>query len=129
MAVSGEFLQFVLEQLAGLGELHSRRMFSGVGLYCGGTFFGLIAGDVLYFKVDDATRADYEACGMAPFRPYRDRPDVSFRYYAVPVDALEDPEECVRWARRAVAVAAQPPPRRTRRAARGTPRSRGAGSR
>jgi peptidoglycan-N-acetylglucosamine deacetylase len=36
-------------------------MFGGVGLCRRSRFFALIAGDTLYLKVDDTTRADYEA--------------------------------------------------------------------
>ncbi len=56
MAVSPEFRDYILEMLAPLGGVTARRMFSGAGLYRDGTIFGLIAGDILYFKVDDANR-------------------------------------------------------------------------
>lgn len=111
MAVSPDYLQYVLEQLAGLGTVTSRRMFGGIGLYCDALFFGLIADDTLYFKVDDSTRPDYESRGMRAFRPNERRPQRSLNYYALPVDALEDAEECLRWARRALAVAAAAPRR------------------
>src|SRR5688572_22406158 len=75
---------FVLEQLRDAGEITPRAMFGGVGLYCNGTFFGIIADDVLYFKVDDETRAGYESRGMSPFRPYPDRP-ATMQYYEVPL--------------------------------------------
>src|SRR6266850_109989 len=52
MAVTDDFLQYVLEQLAGLGHVVQRRMFGGAGLYHDERFFGLIARDTLYFKVD-----------------------------------------------------------------------------
>lgn len=53
MTISGEFLNYVLEQLSALRGVTSRRMFGAVGLYCEGVIFGLIASDVLYFKVGD----------------------------------------------------------------------------
>jgi DNA transformation protein len=110
MAVKDHYLQWVLEQLSGAGRISSRRMFGAVGLYRDGVFFAIISGDTLYFKVDDATRRNYEKRGMSQFRPYRDRPLVSMNYYEVPADVLEDPDECVEWALRAVASApvAQP---------------------
>jgi len=79
-------------------------MFGGVGLYRRGVFFGIIARDVLYLKVDDETRPDYEREGMELFRPYPRRSG-TMKYYAVPVGVLESTEELVRWARKAVAVA------------------------
>jgi DNA transformation protein and related proteins len=114
MAATGDFKRYVLEQLSALGGITARPMFGAVGLYCDGGFFGLIASDVLYFKVDDATRGDYEARGTSQFRPYRDRPHVSMNYYAVPADVLEDAEECVIWARRSLIIAANPKRRRVR---------------
>lgn len=109
MPVSADFLQYVLEQLARAGRLKSRRMFGGAGLYCDEVFFAVIDDDTLYFKVGDATRSEYETRGMQPFRPYRDKPEVSMSYYTVPADILDDAEELVAWARRAVAVAANSP--------------------
>jgi DNA transformation protein len=105
MAISADFLTYVREQLSALKDLTSRRMFGGVGLYAEGVFFGLIANDVLYFKVGDGNRCDYEARGMSPFRPHPGKPHVSLSYYEVPSEVLEDRDECGLWARRSVAVA------------------------
>lgn len=105
MPQSQEFLQYVLEQLDGLGGVVSRRMFSGAGLYQDEVFFGLLFRDTLYFKVNDANRADYESRGMGRFQPYRDKPYLSFTYYEVPVEVLEDREELASWARRSIAAA------------------------
>jgi len=68
------FRSFVLDQLEELGDVTPRSMFGGVGLYHRGVFFGIIARDVLYLKVDDRNRPDYRGAGMKPFKPYRDRP-------------------------------------------------------
>jgi DNA transformation protein len=117
MAVTNDYLQYVLEQLQALGQVTSRRMFGGVGLYHDGRFFGIIMRDTLYFKVNDGNRDDYESRGMEPFRPYPDKPHSSMTYYAVPADVLEDAEECVAWGRKAAAIAAVAPRPRSRRAA------------
>jgi DNA transformation protein len=110
MAVSPDFLTYVLDQLTGLGGVRAKRMFGGVGLYAGDRFFGLIDDNALYFKVDDATRDDFLARGMGPFRPYKDRPEYSMSYYQVPADVLEDTEALVAWAARSVRIAAVKPP-------------------
>jgi len=109
MAVTGDFVLYVLEQLSGLRDVASRRMFGGVGLYSDGAFFGLISSDVLYFKVGDGNRPDYEARGMGQFRPFRDRPRISMSYYEVPAEVLEDADECMLWARRSIAVVRSAP--------------------
>ncbi len=106
MPHSDEYLQYVLEQLAGLRGAVSRRMFGGAGLYHDELFFGLIASDTLYFRVDDDNRPDYEALGMGRFRPYEDKPTLSFNYYEVPAHVLENADELVVWARRSLRAAA-----------------------
>lgn len=98
------FKQFVLDQLGDLGDVTARSMFGGVGLYHRGVFFGIIARDVLYLKVDDSTRRDYVRARMKPFKPFPDRPSMK-KYYAVPIDVLESPPELALWARKAVAAA------------------------
>ena len=77
-------------------------MFGGARLYHQGLFFGLVADDVLYFKVDDGNRKDYTDAGMGPFRLFG---TYVMSYYEVPADVLEDPDELAVWARKAVYVA------------------------
>jgi DNA transformation protein len=106
MPYSHDYLQYVLDQLAGLQGAVSRSMFGGAGLYCDDLFFGLIASDdTLYFRVNDDNRPDYEALGMARFRPYKDKPEMSFNYYEVPSRVLESAAELVTWARRSLKAA------------------------
>jgi DNA transformation protein len=52
-----------------LGEVTSRPLFGGHGLYWGETIFGILFGGRLYLKVDEQSRGDYLARGMGPFRP------------------------------------------------------------
>lgn len=116
MTVSADFLAYVLEQLAALGNVSSRRMFGGVGLYSDELFFGLIAEDTLYLRVDDSNRGDYTARAAQPFRPYPDRPQLSMSYYEAPVEVLEDARQLGEWARRSLAVAQRAPqPKSVRR--------------
>ena len=104
MRVSASFRDFVLDQLAGMDGLRARAMFGGVGLYAEDVFFGILAADVLFFKVDDTNRREYETAGSAPFKPYADR-SMTMPYYNVPIVVLEDPVALGEWAARAVAVA------------------------
>jgi DNA transformation protein and related proteins len=116
VTVSADFLAYVLDQLAQLGEVSARRMFGGVGLYHDEFFFGLIAEDALYLRVDDSNREDYTARAAAAFRPYADRPEVSMSYFEAPAEVLEDARALTEWARRSVTVATRaPPPKKKKR--------------
>jgi DNA transformation protein len=105
MAVQPQYLAYVLEQLAGLGEVRSRRMFGGVGLYYGELFFGLIDDDTLFLKTDESNSAEYIARNMPRFMPPSDRPVGPMGYHQVPADIIEDAEMLAGWARKSVGVA------------------------
>jgi DNA transformation protein and related proteins len=113
---SESFRQFVLDQLEPL-DVRAQSMFGGTGLYSGEYFFGIVARDRLFLKVDSTTRARYTAAKMKPFRPYADRPG-TMQYYEVPVSVVESGAELEHWAREAVSVA------RRAAAARSAPRVR-----
>ncbi len=104
MPVSPNFLEFVLDQLSGVGAVRSRRMFGGIGLYCDDLFFGIVDDDIVYFKVDDSNRGDYRARGCEAFRPFGDEV-TSMNYFRVPSEVLEDVDEIRAWARKALIVA------------------------
>jgi DNA transformation protein len=126
MRSSDAFKSFAVDQLESLGDVSAKAMFGGVGLYSRGLFFGIIAADVLYLKVDERSRPDYEQAGSKPFMPYAGRP-MTMHYWAVPVEVLESAPTLVDWARKAVAVAAASAAaggrRASPRAARGATRS------
>ena len=103
MAVSDEFLAYLLDQFAEWGTVTVRKMFGGAGLYRDGKMFGLVADDVAYLKVDDLNRAPFEKAGSEPFQPYPDKPNV-MPYYEIPTEVLEQPEELVAWAERSLAI-------------------------
>lgn len=105
MAVRAQYLAYVLEQLGGLEHVSTRRMFGGIGLYCGDLFFGLIDDDTLFFKTDESNFAGYHARNMPRFMPPANRPLGPTGYHQVPADVIEDGEVLVAWARKAVAVA------------------------
>jgi DNA transformation protein and related proteins len=106
LTVTDAFKRFVLDQLDELGDVTPRAMFGGVGLYYRDVFFGIIARDVLYMKVDDTNQPAYERAGMRPFMPYPDRDETArSRYYAVPTAILECASDLASWARQSVAAA------------------------
>jgi DNA transformation protein and related proteins len=109
MPVSRAFREFVLDQLSGIPDMTSRSMFGGLGLYSGAHFFGLVWNDVLFLKVDDATRPAYKAAGMQPFNPYPER-GATFQYYQVPLGVVESADELMRWAEAAVRVSRRSAP-------------------
>ena len=74
-------------------------MFGGHGLYGCDVFFAIVHRGKLFFRVDDALRADYEALGMKAFSPYGSE---MRGYYEVPETIVEQAPEVVGWARRSI---------------------------
>ena len=112
LRVTPEFRDFVLDQLAGVAELRSRRMFGGVGLYSGARFFGIVAADELFFKVDDGNRAAYEAAGSEPFRPLADPSAGVDVVLARAARGARGSGRAHSWARAAIHAAGAPKPKR-----------------
>lgn len=106
MAVSSEYKAFVAEQLEPLGPVRIRNMFGGAGVYFDDLMFGLIAGETLFFKVDERNRGDFEGEEMGPFvyEPPSGK-SVAMSYYELPERLYDEPEELILWARRALDAA------------------------
>ena len=106
MARENEFVNHVRDLLAPFGEggenLRVRGMFGGFGIFLGDTMFALIADDVLYFKIDDQTRADFQDAGAEPFTYTRGGKARQMSYYTAPDGALEDSDTLYPWAERAI---------------------------
>jgi len=113
MGVTPSYRDFVVEQLERVAPVTAKSMFGGVGLYARGLFFGLIAQDRLFFKVDDATRPEFERRGMEPFRPFAE--DRAMGFYEVPADVLEDAAPLESWMSAALEVAEKARLKKSRR--------------
>lgn len=108
--MSNSFHDFVKELFAGLGAVQIKRMFGGAGGYADGVMFLLLADETIHLKVDDALKAELAAEGSGPFvwEPQngpRAGEKVEMGYWRLPDSALDDPDEAVRWGRKALAVA------------------------
>ncbi|WP_417520108.1 TfoX/Sxy family protein [Minwuia sp.] len=120
MAVSTEFQDHLLELLEPMGGVSARRMFGGAGLFKSGLMFALIADEVVYFKVDDSNRLEFEDRGMGPFvYETKNGRQTIMGYWQMPDDLYDDPDEMNAWAMKAFDVAlkadaAKPPSQRKR---------------
>ncbi|HZD24627.1 MAG TPA: TfoX/Sxy family protein [Alphaproteobacteria bacterium] len=125
MAVSPEYRAFMEDLVAPLGHVETRRMFGGMGVFYRGLMFILVSGrdEAVYFKVDDDSRADYEAEGCDPFTYLRGgEPRSLGSYYRVPDHVLDDPDTALAWARRAAEAALNLEAAKARKGGRRRPR-------
>ncbi len=92
------------DELAVLGNVTSRKMFGGYGVYSDGVMFAIVDPDGgLFLRADTSTSGRYADLGM-PKHP-------GMPYWGVPANALDNPGALIALAQEAlaVAVASRPP--------------------
>ena len=77
MASSPDFVQYVVDQCAGAGEIIAKKMFGDYGIYCAGKIFGLICDDCFYLKPTEIVKPMLRTIEMCP--PYNGAKD----YYRI----------------------------------------------
>ena len=93
-----EYADYIVDKLSGVGDVTSRAMFGGFGIFHEGLMFALISDDILYFKVDDSNRDMYEKAGSSRF-PH------GISYWEVPAEVFEDTAMLHKWANISIAIA------------------------
>ncbi len=88
----------IVADLAPLGDVTSKKMFGGHGIFCDGVMFVLIdSKGTVHLRADDATATRFEERESMK----HDR----MPYWTVPADVLASETELVEWAARSLDVA------------------------
>ncbi len=102
--MSKEYCEYIIDQLSDWGNVTSKKMFGGYGLYYRGKIFALIIEEILYFKVDASNKTDYENADSTQFSYQAKGKTIQVSYWQVPIDVLDDREELANWAEKAYLV-------------------------
>jgi DNA transformation protein and related proteins len=105
MAEKNQFVEHLLDLLAGFGRVHARAMFGGYGIFRNEYMFALVVDDTLFFKADDRTKPDFDALDLPPFTYQKRNRQVSLSYYQAPDETLEDAAAMLPWAEKAYGAA------------------------
>lgn len=73
MASHSDYVAYVVEQLRDAGSVRARKMFGEYGLFCDGTFFGVICDDQLFIKITPQGEMAFPDLQKAP--PYEGAKD------------------------------------------------------
>ena len=93
-----EVAEVLVDDLAAITDLSSKRMFGGVGIFADGTMFTIVDGaGRVFFRVNDSTVNRYTEAGSEKHG--------RMPYWLVPETVLNDPEEVVIWAIQALQAA------------------------
>lgn len=99
------FITHLLELLEEFPDVTAKRMFGGHGIFRDGLMFGLVADSMLYLKVDDGNRAEFEDRGLEPFTYESKGKPIKMSYYQAPEEVLDNEEEMLAWAESAYGAA------------------------
>jgi DNA transformation protein len=92
----------LLSDLADLAEIEDRTYLGGWCLLAEGRMFAVVQGDRVWFRTDAGNRLDYVRRGMVP---YASNPAMELgRFFEVPREVLDDPDQLRAWAAKALAV-------------------------
>jgi DNA transformation protein len=100
-----EFVDHLVEVFEPFAVVTIRRMFGGYGVFHEGLMFGLVAGDVLYLKSDEASAPAFAQRGLAAFEYEKQGKRVRLSYYMAPDEFFDDPGAVSIWAGRAYEAA------------------------
>jgi DNA transformation protein len=103
------FIDYLHELLDPLGQVSTRRMFGGHGVYVEELFMAIVIDGRLYLKVDAETRARFEEAGCEPFVYTAKDAPVTMSYWSAPESAMDSAEEMASWAKLAIEAAARKP--------------------
>ena len=100
-----DFLTFLTEELASIGDLTSHRFFGGWQLRSEDVQFAIVMKGTLFFKVEGSLQEELEATGSRPFSYTKSGEQVSVKkYMTAPEDALDDLDLLRNWTRRVIAA-------------------------
>ena len=91
MASNTDFVQYIIDQCSGAGEIAVKKMMGDYCIYCNGVLFGLICDNNLYIKVTDAGEAVLDEIDLRP--PYLSARD---HFYISNVDDRDYLEDIIR---------------------------------
>jgi DNA transformation protein len=104
MALNEEFRNFVLDQLRGIDDFETKRMFGGLALIHQGSAFAKIKHEKVWLKVDDTNRGSFEKMDMPQYTYGKDN-SRKLNFYETPLDILEDRDKLKDWVQKSIEIA------------------------
>jgi TfoX/Sxy family transcriptional regulator of competence genes len=99
-----DFVQYIVDQCGGAGEIVARKMFGDYGVYCGGKIFALVCDNGFYVKPTEAGRALLRSEVLRP--PY---PGAKPHFY---IEDVDDRDYLAALTRATCAALPEPKPKR-----------------
>lgn len=96
MAFSESIATFATDQLVGIGQIRTKKMFGALAFYCDDILFGAVMDSSFTLKAkDEALQKEFISNGMA--RHKLEGRDIKMPYFDVTPEILEDRDELKIW--------------------------------
>lgn len=85
------------EKLAGIGDISTKKMFGGNGIFHDGKMFGMVdSKGQAYLKANESNKSQFEDAGA--------KPHGKMPYYAIPAEIMNDQDQLIVWAKSSMAL-------------------------
>lgn len=89
--------QLLVDKLAGIDGIKSKKMFGGYGIFCNDQMFGIVdPSGKIFFKADDTTKGKFEDIGSLKHS--------RMPYYSIPDNVLSNFELLLEWAESSISI-------------------------
>lgn len=104
--MNAELRDLLLDLTRPIPGVAIKRMFGGLGIFADGLMFALVTGDEIYLKADAESAPAFDAENLPPFSYVKQGGiAVLTSYRRAPERLLDDSDEFLEWARRAIETA------------------------
>jgi DNA transformation protein len=103
MSITNDYVNYILDQLEGWGNVQVKRMFGGAALYQDELAFGMIAHNRVYLKVDNTNIDKYLKAGCSQLKPFENNKTV-LSFYNIPTEVLENTDEFIEWSKESLEI-------------------------
>jgi DNA transformation protein and related proteins len=100
-----DFASHCADLLGAVGQVQTKRMFGGYGVYVDDVFVAIVTGDNLYLKTDDQTLQRFTAAGGAQFCFIARGKLQATHFWSAPADAMDSPALMQPWGQLALEAA------------------------
>ncbi len=98
-------LKNTLKFFDSLGNIKSRSMFGGFGIFCDDTMFALVVNDKLHLRAGRENQADFNALALTPYTYKKRGFPVVTKYFEIPVQWWDDEATLMQFALAALGIA------------------------
>ena len=99
MVKNSEFVNYIVELLEPFEDISIKSMFGGYGIFKKDIMFALVSNDILYFKVDEFNKFEFDRLHLEPFIYMKAKKPTPMSYHRAPEEVFDNSEDMLRWAR------------------------------